>query len=166
MIDKKKALEALGELLRNGKAEPEHVEKYKKSVEAGMSYADVIVTELGAETGMRYLQEEFVQALHFTKKRVEFDKLSVPEVLLIENSKVEPWHNGEYSLLSGPKKFQQEAAEPWHPSLRHMFAPDPNVSFWFNNHPKFFEDAVKILATVNGNKPMNEGDIEKLANNR
>lgn len=162
MIDKKKAIDALGMLVREKKATVGDIEKYKKSVEAGLSYAELIVMELGPDIGFRYLQEEFVQALHFTGKRVEFDKLSLPEVLQIENSSVEPWHKGEYSLLSGPKKFQQEAAEPWHPSLRGMFAPDADVSAYFNRHPKFFDEAVKILTTVNGNRPPNEEDLKKL----
>lgn len=163
MIDKEKAYAALGQLVASGAVTQADTDKYRRTVDNGMSYASVIVTELGGEVGMRYLQEEFVQALHFTKKRVEFDKLSVPEVLLIENSNVEPWHKGRYSALSGVKKFQEEAAEPWHASLRGTFAPDPEVSLWFNKHPKFFEDAIKIQATVTGKRGPNEGDIDKLA---
>lgn len=163
MIDKKKAMEALGGLIKQGRAEPADATKYQKSVDQGLSYADVILLELGEETGSSYLKEEFVQALHFSKRRVEFDKLSVPEILLIENSEFEPWHKAEYSLLSGQKKFEQEAAEPWHPSLRKKFIPDPEVSMWFNRHPRFFEESIKILATVYGKTPPNEEDLTKLS---
>lgn len=163
MIDKKKAMEALGTLIKQGRAEPADATKYQKSVDQGLSYADVILLELGDEVGTAYLKEEFVQALHFTKQRVEFDKLSVPEILLIENSKVEPWHDAKYSLLSGQKKFEQEAAEPWHPSLRKKFVPDPSISMWFNKHPRFFEEGVKIVATVYGKQPPSEDDLSKLS---
>jgi hypothetical protein len=166
VIDKKKAMDALGQLMKQGQASPEDVAKYQKSVDAGMSYADVIVAELGAETGMRYLQEEFVQALHFLKRKIEFDKVSLPEILLVENSSDEPWHKAKYSLLPGHKKFQEEAAEPWHPSLRGTFAPDPAVSMWFNQHPRFFQDSVKILKTVYQNQPPNEDDLARLTSNR
>lgn len=166
MIDKKAGYEALGKLVSAGAASASDTDKYRRSVDSGLSYADVIVMELGAEVGMRYLKEEFVQALHFTGQKLPFDKLSVPEVLLVENSDKEPWHKGKYSTLSGPKKFQQEAAEPWHPSLRGIFAPDAEVSLWFNKHPKFFEEAIKILATVDGKKPPREEDLDKLAGGR
>jgi len=162
MIDKEKGFQALGKLVAAGVASPADAEKYKKGLDAGMSFADLIVSELGGDVGLRYLQEEFVQAIHFLKRRIEFDKVSLPEVLLVENSKDELWHKGKFSTLSFPKKFQEEAAEPWHPSLRKHFAPDPEVALWFNNHPKFFDDAIKILATVNGETPPNEEDIAKL----
>lgn len=166
MIDKKKAMEALGTLIKQGRAEPSDATKYQKSVDQGLSYADVILLELGEEVGAAYLKEEFVQALHFAKKRVEFDKVSVPEILLIENSDLEPWHDKKYSLLSGQKKFEQEAAEPWHPSLRKKFVPDPTISLWFNRHPRFFEESVKILTTVYGKTPPNEDDLAKMSNVR
>jgi hypothetical protein len=166
MIDKRKAMEALGTLIKQGRAEPADAAKYQKSVDQGLSYADVILLELGEEVGAAYLKEEFVQALHFSKKRIEFDKVSVPEILLIENSDLEPWHDKKYSLLSGQKKFEQEAAEPWHPSLRKKFAPDADVSLWFNRHPRFFEEAVKVLTTVYGRTPPNEDDLAKMSNVR
>lgn len=166
MIDKEKGFAALGKLVAAGAASASDTDKYRRTVDSGLSYADVIVMELGAEMGMRYLKEEFIQHFHFTKEKLYFDKLSVPEVLLAENSngpEREPWHKGLYSALSGPKKFQQESAEPWHPSLRNTFAPDPDVAFWFNKHPKFFEEAIKILSTVDGKKSPREEDIDKLA---
>ena len=166
MIDKRKAMEALGTLIKQGRAEPADAAKYQKSVDQGLSYADVILLELGEEVGAAYLKEEFVQALHFAKKKIEFDKVSVPEVLLIENSDLEPWHDKKYSLLSGQKKFEQEAAEPWHPSLRKKFVPDPAVSLWFNRHPRFFEEAMKVLTTVYGKTPPNEDDLAKMSNVR
>lgn len=162
MIDKEKGYKALGALIAAGAVSQSDVDKYRRSVDAEMSYADVILAELGAEVGLRYLQEEYVQALHFAKLKLPFDTLSVPEVLLIENSDKEPWHKGKYSALSGPKKFQEEAAEPWHASLKSTFTPDPDVALWFNNHPKFFDDAVRIQATVTGKKPPSESDIAKL----
>lgn len=163
MIDKQRGYEALGKLVVSGTLKPGDSDKYRRGVDDGLSYADVILMELGAEVGLRYLQEEFVQHFHFHKRKLYFDTLSVPEVLLIEDSQEEPWHKGGYSGQTGPKKFQQEAAEPWHPSLRGLFAPDPDVALWFNNHPKFINEAVKILATVDGKKAPNERDIEKLA---
>jgi hypothetical protein len=166
MIDKEAGFKALGKLIAAGVASQSDVDKYRSTVDRGMSYADVILAELGKDVGLRYLQEEYVQALHFAGLRLPFDKLSVPEVLLIENSEKEPWHKGRYSTLSGPKKFQEEAAEPWHASLRNTFAPDPDVALWFNNHPKFFNDAVRIQATVTGKKPPSEEDISKLGAQR
>jgi hypothetical protein len=165
-IDKKAGYEALGKLVKSGAISGSDVDKYRRTVDNGLSYADVIVMDLGADVGMRYLREEFVQHFHFTGQRLPFDKLSVPEVLLIENSEKEPWHKGAYSTLSWPKRLQQEAAEPWHPSLRKTFAPDADVSLWFNNHPKYINEAVKILATVDGKKPPSEDDIAKLAAGR
>ena len=166
MIDKDKGYKALGQLIAAGVSSQSDTDKYRSTVDKGMSYADVILAELGGEVGLRYLQEEFVQHFHFTKEKLHFDTLSVPEVLLIENSDKEPWHKGKYSTLSGPKKFQEEAAEPWHASLRNTFAPDPDVALWFNNHPKFFNDAVRIQATVTGKKPPSEEDISKLGAQR
>lgn len=163
MIDKKKAMEALGTLIKQGRAEPTDATKYQKSVDQGLSYAEVVLLELGGEVGEAYLKEEFVQALHFAKRRVEFDKVSVPEILLIENSDLEPWHDKKYSLLTGQKKFEQEAAEPWHPSLRKKFVPDQAVSLWFNKHPRYFEESVKILATVYGKQPPSEDDLAKIS---
>lgn len=166
MIDRVKALEALGKLIKDGQAEPSDAAKYRKGVDAGMSFADVIVAELGGDMGMRYLQEEFVQALHFLKRRIDFDKVSLPEILLVENSKDEPWHKAQFSLLSFQKKFEQEAAEPWHPSLRKKFVPDPAISMWFNQHPRFIEESVKVLTTVYGKTPPNEDDLAKLSSTR
>jgi hypothetical protein len=163
MIDQQKGYAALGKLIAAGVVTASDADKYRRSVDEKFSLAQVIVTDLGADVGMRYLREEFVEHLHFTKQRLMLDKLSVPEFLLIENSEVEPWHKGQFSMLSFPKKFQQEAAEPWHPSLRGTFAPDADVALWFNNHPKYINEAVKILATVDGGKPPREEDIAKLA---
>jgi hypothetical protein len=163
VIDQKKGFEALGMLIKSGVVSASDADKYRRSVDEKFSYAQAVVIELGAEVSMRYLREEFVEHLHFTGKKLPFDTLSVPEVLLIENSEVEPWHKGRFSALSTPKKFQQEAAEPWHASLRSMFTTDPDVALWFNNHPKYINEAVKILATVDGKKPPREEDIAKLA---
>lgn len=166
MIDKDKGYKALGALIAAKAVSPSDVDKYRLGVDRGLSYADVILAELGEEVGLRYLQEEYVQAIHFARLRLPFDTLSVPEVLLIENSDKEPWHKGKYSALSGPQKFQEEAAEPWHASLKSTFTPDPEVSLWFNNHPKFFDDAIRIQATVTGKRPPSEEDIAKLGAGR
>lgn len=161
MIDKAKAVAAIAKMVQEGRASQEDAQKYQKTVDLGLSYADLILSELGKEMGTRYLQEEFVQGLELEKKRLPFDTLSVPEVLLLENK--EPWHRASYSALPGAKKFSQEAAEPWHPSLRSRFSPDPEVSAWFNSHPQYFEMGVRILATVYRDTAPSEEDLAKLA---
>lgn len=140
---------AIATLFKDGKLSTEDATRLSQMTERGVSYADLMIAELGKEIATRYLAEEYVQHIEFTGEGLAFDKLSVPEVLMIENEQEEPWHQGAYSLLPGQKKFEQEAAELWHASLRKKgYKPDLDVTKWFNEHPAYSNIALKILKTV------------------
>lgn len=150
MIDQNKGMDAAAQLVVRGLATEEEAKKYAVMVQQGISYAQLMVTELGKEMGVRFLAEEYVQHRELADQKLPsgFDNLSVPEVLLLEDADEEPWHEKGYTRLPGEAKFRQEAAEPWHPSLRKKYPPDPKVSAWFNEHPEYFNVAMKILGIV------------------
>lgn len=147
-IDKGKAIAALEKLLEKGGISRQQADGYAAMVEAGVSYADFMIKELGEEIGKQYLAEEFMQHLVLHKKTLYFDKLSVPEALLFEGE--EPWHGAEYSSADAATKFSMEAAEGWHSSLRKKFDPHPKVSAYFNDHPNLWIYTARILKAVYG----------------
>lgn len=144
-IDKEKAGKALEELVKAGLSR-EHVVFYANTVEQDLSYAHFCITAMGSAVGDRYLSEQFVEFLEYGVK-VEFDKISVPEVILAEVTQRQDWHKPAH-FANAEAFFNAESGEPWHPSLRAKYKATPDVAAWFNDRPYSFKLAVKILTTV------------------
>lgn len=132
MISKRRAMASLNALLDQGKITPDQADMYQKMVDDGLTYKQLMLAELGKVTGELYCREEEAQAYVKLGLRIKLDAMSVPEILYVEDdSAAEPWHNERYSEASSKRKFDQEAGEPWHPSLRGRFKPDVSVLKWF-----------------------------------
>ena len=142
-----KTRRALNELFRRGLISSEQVKNYEEMMYQAISYKSLMLAELGKTIGELYIAEE--EAQHWVLHSVKLDAahVSVPEVLLMEDDMgMEPWHGETYAGADGTEKFRQEAAEPWHHSLREKYNPDPTVTRWFMNHPSFAQKTKRILS--------------------
>lgn len=144
-IDREKAGKALDELVKRGMPREEAV-SHANGVERDLSFALFCVQTLGPVVGNRYVSEQFVEYLEYGAK-IEFDKVSVPEVLLTELLTRQEWHKPDH-VASMETFFRAEAAEPWHPSLRDKYQPVSDAAAWFNDRPYSFKLAVRILTSV------------------
>lgn len=134
MISRKRGLASLEALVNDGKLTPDAAIPYRKMVEDGLSYRALMIAELGPVTGDLYCAEEEAQALVKLDLRLDLAKMSVPEILWIEDSaSSEPHHLERYSELTSKRKFEEEAGEPWHKSLLERFKPSPRVVAYFAN---------------------------------
>ncbi len=147
-IDKDKCMLAVQGL----RVSDEQKKKYEAMCTAEISYIDLMAEELGHQVAEDYVAEEMVQHWIITGESFDPSALSVPEFLAIEdNATDEPWHKGSYAASTADEKFRQEAAEPWHQSLRKSgVIPDPRILLWFETHPEWKETAGRILDQLDG----------------
>lgn len=149
MISRKRALASLSLLVDRGLVTPDQAKGYAEMVRDGTSYRDLMLAELGKVVGELYVREEEAQKWVLHGLRVKLSYLSVPEVLLTEDDpSMEPWHRERYSEAKAKTKFEAEAAEPWHPSLRERFRPEGSVVSWFRKNPGVAGAARRILKTA------------------
>jgi hypothetical protein len=149
MISRKRAMKALDVLVDKGLLTPQKSKSFVGMIEEGISYKTLMISELGKVMGELYVREEEFQHKILHQLIIPLDKLSVPEVLLLEDQiGVEPWHNERYSEQSTKGKFEQEAGEPWHISLVERFRPDPVVRAYFRDHPEISQFAPSILKSA------------------
>lgn len=146
-IDPVRAREALSRLTN---ITPAQRQSYEETIAAGMSYIDLMSQELGADSAEDYVAEEMAQHFILTGRSFDPEETSVPEFLLLEdNTEDEPWHAAGYSAASAREKFSQEAAEPWHESLRKAgIKPDARVAAYFAAHPEWGETTRKIREEI------------------
>jgi len=141
-----RATKALNILIRKGLISTDQIPGYRSMVKSGLSYKGLMLAELGKIIGTYYIAEEEAQHDVLHSMKLNLAHMSVPEVLLLEDTFVlEPWHQEAYSIISGTDKFQQEAAEPWHVSLREKYRPDKTVLKWFKTHPEYIPRIPQIL---------------------
>lgn len=151
MISRKLARNALRVLMEKGLITPDQAKVYDGIVEEGISYRAFMMAELGKITGELYVREEEAQHLAVHGIRVPLDKVSVPEMLVLEDDpSAEPWHNERFAEKSSKERFEQEAAEPWHPSLLDRFRPDPGVLAYFKANPEYGKYRSSILKMAYG----------------
>lgn len=151
MISRKRAHHALSVLVDRGFITPDQAKGYDGLIEEGISYRAFMMAELGKITGELYIREEEAQHLAIHGLRIPLDKVSVPEVLVLADEiSVEPWHNERFSEKPSKERFEQEAAEPWHPSLMARFRPDPGVLAYFKAHPEYAKFRSAILKMAYG----------------
>ena len=156
MIDKTKARAAVTALLQKGRVTQEGARALSTTVENDATFASIVLKEYGPEVGKRYLAEEFIEHLEYYGGKLPLDIISVPEFMLAKDRVKEPWHGQHPVRFLDPKWWAEEAAEPWHSSLRLKIEPDPDASRWFNLNPKYFDDSVRMLTIVyqnEGNAP-------------
>lgn len=146
MIDVQKGRQALSELVTRKFLNVEQSKSLLPLVEAGKSFADFCIDEFGPQNAGRYLAEEFMEHLTLRKKKLILDKMSLPEYLLEETT--QDWHTKARFILSGGIWVAEEAAEPWHPSLKRLRTPSVEVATWFNYHPELYERGIGILASM------------------
>lgn len=152
MIDKDKATEAVHELENMKAISPEVAMVLKGQVASGESAEETILSRLGIYFGGRFLAEEYVERVETIRSNVKLCDISIAE-LLIDELRCR-WHEGLHinTMLDW---WCEEAAEPWHPSLRGMFDPSqkptfplsPKVSCWFNMNSEYFQIALRVLGT-------------------
>ncbi len=153
MISRKRGLSSLESLIEDGKLTPDAAIPYRKMVEDGLSYKNLMLAELGTVLGELYCMEEEAQALVKLGLKVDLAQMSVPEILWVEDSaSSEPHHLEHYSELTTRKKFEEEAAEPWHKSLLERFRPDKRVLAYFANvdHHKETKAILRIAYGIRG----------------
>lgn len=152
MISRRRGLASIASLIDAGKLTPDQAGTYEQMVKQGVSYRDLMLSELGKVTGELYLREEEAQALVKLGLTLDLSKMSVPEILWIEDSvTAEPHHLERYSELPTKRKFEEECGEPWHPSLKEMFRPDRRVVLHFKgiDHQR---DTARILKLAYGKR--------------
>ena len=149
MISQKRAYRALEILVEKGLITPEQSKNYVGMIDERVSYRSLMLGELGTITGELYCREEEAQHKIIHRLHVSLADLSVTEVLVLEDELgVEPWHNERYSEAKAKGKFEQEAGEPWHVSLRDRFRPDPKIVAYFKRHPEFRKFSTAILKSA------------------
>ena len=146
MINQPKAKAAIAKLIEGGYITNAQGTSLIPDVDAGKSFADFCIAQLGPELATRYLAEEFMEHLKIHGERIELDKVSVPEHLLTEAK--QEWHTTARFVMSGNIWAVEEAAEPWHPSLKKDYKPSPEVGMWFNKNPTYIEHGMGVLASM------------------
>lgn len=142
-----RAEKALRTLVRRGLISADQIPNYEGLIKEGVTYKALMVAELGPVIGELYIAEEEAQHWIMDSIRLNSAHISVPEVLLIEDNIImEPWHEETYSGAPGKEKFEQEAAEPWHVSIREKYRPDPVIRRWFRRHPEYLSHKKRILS--------------------
>lgn len=150
MISKRRAMASLNALVNAGKLTPDQAGAYHVLVEDGITYKQLMLSELGMVTGEMYCREEEAQAYVKLGMHIDLSKMSVPEILYVEDDAAsEPWHNERYGELASKRRFECEAAEPWHASLRSRFRPDHWILQYFKQ-VDHIQDTRKILKMAYG----------------
>lgn len=146
MISRKRAWASLDILVDRGLVTPDQSKSYGDLIRDGTSYKDLMVAELGIVMGHLYIAEEEAQKHILHGLRMNLSFISVPEALLSEEDmNQEPWHLEHYSELRSKERFEAEAGEPWHLSLRERFRPDPKVVLWFHKNKDVASASAKIV---------------------
>ncbi len=149
MISQKRAYKALELLVEKGLITPAQSKNYEGMIDERVSYRALMLGELGTITGELYTREEEAQHKIIHGLTIALENVSVPEVLVMEDELgMEPWHRERYSEAMTKSKFEQEAGEPWHVSLRDRFRPDPRVIAYFKRHPEFRKYSTAILKSA------------------
>lgn len=151
MISRKRARSSLDALLERGLVTPDQAIGYNDLIEEGVSYKTLMISELGKITGELYVREEEAQHYAIHRIRISLDKLSVPEVMFLEDQTgLEPWHQEHFSEKRTKDRFEQEAAEPWHKSLLEKFRPDPRTQLYIQSNREIVQFTSSILKTAYG----------------
>jgi hypothetical protein len=151
VISRKRARVSLQSLLERGLITPDMALEHEGMIEEGVSYRTVMISLLGKITGELYVREEEAQHNVIHKIRISLDKLSVPEVMVLEDQiGLEPWHKERFSEMKTMERFRQEAAEPWHKCLLEKFRPDHKTGILIRSNPEIVALTPSILKMAYG----------------
>lgn len=133
-VSKKRAHAAIDTLLDRGFLVPSQETEYRIYANNRLSYKTFVIRQLGVVFGNLYVREEEAQHRILDSLSHKLVNISVPEALLLEdNLSVEPWHREKFSEKAGYERFEEEAGEPWHISLKGLYTPDKSVLAYFSN---------------------------------
>jgi hypothetical protein len=139
-IDRNEAMEALEEL----NVSDADKAKLKELIEANKTFEDFCVETLGQDAADEYLAEEATEHYILNGSPMAYDEITLAEYLAgIEDE--EPWHKGE----SIDRLFQEEAAEPWHDSLKEAVNVQAgSVLEYFEANKQYEETADRIRRMI------------------